>query len=91
MPSIVFAIGSRPALTAHDADALARFLDLDCTDAVSPLATKIRNCTRTGVDVELVNGDIEALADLFRNAPDLLEPEFGLADLHDEVAAVSAP
>jgi len=89
---IVFAVGSRPTLSAHDAELLAQFLELgrDGRDApMVELAVKIRDHNRSGEEITLDRDELTALARLFKEAPDLLTaPEFAaFRRLKDEVAA----
>jgi hypothetical protein len=87
MSDLVFEIGSRPTVTAHDAEALARFLALGNNEGAMRLSHKIRHGSRRNDPIRLNRNDLEALDVLFNSAPDLLEPEFGLRQLHVEVVA----
>ena len=96
MSAVVFAIGSRPGLSAGDAEDLARLLQLGRNLVAVGLAAKIREQARldpdrlpASLDIELDLAELEQLALVFAHGPDLLDvPAF--AHLHDEVTAALA-
>jgi hypothetical protein len=85
MSGSVFSIGSEPRLTAHDAETLARFLELAGSERAFELSGRIRHGNTRGERITLDRDDLDVLLELFRKAPDLLEPEFGLRELYSEV------
>jgi len=86
---IVFVVGNRPTLSAHDAEMLAQFLVLGREAAMSDLAGKIRDHLRNAREITLDRKEQTALAQLFNDAPDLIvAPEFAAyRRLNDEVVA----
>src|SRR6266849_5378011 len=90
---VVFAIGSKPGLSATDAEAPARVLELGRNLVAVQLAGRIRHQARfdpdrlpASKDIELDRGELGQIAAVFADGPDLLMiPAF--AHLHDEVVA----
>jgi hypothetical protein len=93
MSAVAFAIGSKPGLSSHEAEDLARLLELARNLTAVELAGKIRQQARldpdrlpASIDIELDRDELQQIAAVFADGPDLLEiPAF--AHLHDEVLA----
>jgi hypothetical protein len=91
--AVVFGIGLRPGLSAVDAEDLARLLELGRNLVAVGLAAKIRQQARldpdrlpASEDIDLDRAELEQIATVFADGPDLLEvPAF--AHLHREVIA----
>lgn len=93
MSAVRFAIGSKPGLSAHDANDLAELLGLGRNLAAFDLASRIRaqaaldpDRRPPSTDIELTRTDLEQIAAVFADGPDLLKvPAF--AHLNAEVKA----
>jgi hypothetical protein len=94
MPAaVVFAIGSKPGLSAHQANDLAELLALGRNSAAIELAGRVRqqaavdfDSGEVSVDIVLDRAELEQIAAVFAEGPDLLDiPAF--AHLNDEVLA----
>jgi hypothetical protein len=79
MSAVAFAIGSRPGLSQHEAEDLARLLVLGRNVAALQLAGRIRG--QAGLDpshppasedIALSRMDLERIAQVFVDGPDLL-------------------
>jgi hypothetical protein len=92
MPAaVVFSIGSRPGLNAHEANDLAELLALGRNLTAAELAGRIRRQAAVNVeggevstDLDLDGDDLGQIAAVFADGPDLLEvPAY--AHLNEEV------
>jgi hypothetical protein len=79
MSAVAFAIGSGPGLSQHEAEDLARLLELGRNVAALELAGRIRQQARldpdqrpASTDIELDRVDLDQIAQVFVDGPDLL-------------------
>ena len=91
--AVVFAIGSRPGLAAHEAAEIAGLLAADGSPAAQSAAAKIRDqaavepAWEAGQDVELDPDELRALAAVLEAMRSQTDYRVSLGRLHEEVAA----
>jgi hypothetical protein len=88
--TVVFAIGSRPGLAAHEAEAIAELLAAEDDAAARSAAEKIRTqatADAAGGDVELAPDELRQLAHVLETMRSQTDFRVSLGRLHEDVAA----
>jgi hypothetical protein len=94
MSEVVFSFGSRPTLSAEDAQMLAQLIVADPTPFTAKLASKINRALlndETASEIELEQDELAEIADALSADPELLldVPEF--KPLHEEITEALQP
>jgi hypothetical protein len=88
--TVVFAIGSRPGLAAHEAEAIAELLAAEDDLAAQSAARKIRDratADAADAEVELEPGELRQLAHVLETMRSQTDFRVSLGRLHEDVAA----